>query len=63
MQAIQTLFAHEQWKQAVASWWRRHIIDDDPYDLQENEQFRLLLQAGEPKEKIKLPIVRNLTSA
>jgi hypothetical protein len=36
-------FTSEAIKQAVATWWRRHIIDNDPYDCFEDDRLEFLL--------------------
>lgn len=51
MDQAQGLSTRERFKLALEKFWRAHVVDDDPYDAFENEQFEALLRARQAAEK------------
>ena len=51
MDQAQGLSRRERFKLALEEFWRAHIVDDDPYDALENEQFEELIRARQAAEK------------
>ncbi len=51
MDQAQGLSWRERFKLALEEFWRAHIVDDDPYDALENEQFEELIRARQAAEK------------
>ena len=51
MDQAQGLSRRERFKLALEEFWRAHIVDDDPYDALENEQFEALIRARQAAEK------------
>ncbi len=41
----------ERFKQSLKEFWRAHIIDDDPYDVLENERFEAMIRAMEEDDQ------------
>jgi hypothetical protein len=51
MDQAQGLSRREKFKRTLEKFWRAHIIDDDPYDAFENEQFEALIRGKQGVEK------------
>ena len=51
MEQAQGLSRRERFKLALEKFWRAHIVDDDPYDALEDDQFEALIRAAQAAEK------------
>ncbi len=51
MDQAQILSGWEKFKLALGTFWRAHIVDDDPYEAAENERFEALIRALDASKK------------
>jgi hypothetical protein len=51
MEHNQSPSLRERFKQGLKEFWRAHIIDDDPYDVLENERFEAMIRAMEEDDQ------------
>ncbi len=51
MDQAQGLPIRERFKLAFEKFLRAHVVDDDPYDAFENEQFESLIRQAQAAEK------------